>query len=734
MSDTSIIYYTDCRLDPQLFSRCQEYLLRAAAGKRIISVSQQPLDFGDNICVGDIGRSFYNLFFQALAGAKAATTKYIALAEHDCFYSPEHFNWVPPTDEHFYYNVNQWLVIWGGKQSGLYSYFRRKVLSQLICNRELFIEAIEEKLKMLETSPTGACEPGVCDNRQEFMRAKAALKDVGKDKKNYRARAFRTTVPNLDVRHGGNFSVGRRAGKRRWTLAYWGDFKQIMDGTKTTIINYTDGSAPKILYNKVLEKLEETGLPLVVVKNDVSERSHLQMFRNIRRGLEQANTRYVALTEHDCVYPKEHFDFVPEYDDTFYYNVNHLFVRYKDGRYDVPYRLRRALSGLICNRDLLLKAVNERIAFLEGGGVLQRGIPGACEFGVIDDYKSDDFRSAVPYLDVRHKGNFSGFRKGGDRTFNHPYWGEFKQLLVPKGKWYQEAVINGMTMPTRRIHDTNEKRWKKFIEPLIELDSGFVTDLGCNAGFYCRKFAERGFRATGVERSTEFFRHAEYWESSDPRGVRLINCDITEYSLWTAHYVLLANVHYWLTPEDLEKLVTQCRNKALHVILIGRYNPYKGHKSPGHLGFLEKLFDGWNEGKVIKGDKHFSVIFSNPDLVARDVDDIFHFQQLYKSQKFLPSYNALIDDVLAGRKFDPLETEYFEYCRWRRFKNKAGMVQRHINLVYSMRDEGVREPLTIGRMVDGKYEPNRLVDGDHRLIVAKKLGIKSLICQVRSEG
>jgi ParB-like chromosome segregation protein Spo0J len=37
-------------------------------------------------------------------------------------------------------------------------------------------------------------------------------------------------------------------------------------------------------------------------------------------------------------------------------------------------------------------------------------------------------------------------------------------------------------------------------------------------------------------------------------------------------------------------------------------------------------------------------------------------------------------------------------------------------------------------MVDGKYEPNRLVDGDHRLIVAKKLGIKSLICQVRSEG
>jgi hypothetical protein len=83
MNNLSIIFYTDNSLDEVFAKRIQKELLKAAEGKRIISVSQKPIDFARNICVGDIGRSHHSLFFQVLTGVKAAKTKYIALAEHD---------------------------------------------------------------------------------------------------------------------------------------------------------------------------------------------------------------------------------------------------------------------------------------------------------------------------------------------------------------------------------------------------------------------------------------------------------------------------------------------------------------------------------------------------------------------------------------------------------------------------------------------------------------------------
>jgi hypothetical protein len=106
----------------------------------------------------------------------------------------------------------------------------------LICNRELYIRAIKEKLAMLEdgyqirNGQLGACEPGVCDNRDAFVKMKAELasrKDVGKE--TFRAKAFQTIVPNLDIRHQGNFSGGRRGHRRCWSLPYWGSFHDVME-------------------------------------------------------------------------------------------------------------------------------------------------------------------------------------------------------------------------------------------------------------------------------------------------------------------------------------------------------------------------------------------------------------------------------------------------------------------------------------------------------------------------
>ena len=243
-NDISIIYYSDNKLDPTLFNKCVEQLKVASEGKPIISVTQKPADLGMNICVGDIGTSWLNLYKQLLKGAEEATTKYVATAEHDCLYTEEHFNWVPPTDDTFYYNENCWFVQWGGNHpelNGMYSTFwgERKALSQLICNRELLLADLKYKLELLDEhewakkSLLFAGEPGVTRIKEAQKWAKSGrgvslMKFVDDYLKSQKSDIFRTEKPNLDIRHSENFTGPKRGKNRTYNLEPWGDFKQFM--------------------------------------------------------------------------------------------------------------------------------------------------------------------------------------------------------------------------------------------------------------------------------------------------------------------------------------------------------------------------------------------------------------------------------------------------------------------------------------------------------------------------
>ncbi len=68
-----IIYYTDNSLDEEFAKLFRQRLVNAAPGIPIVSVSQKPIDFGHNICVGEIGRSLHMMWKQILI----FTTKHI---------------------------------------------------------------------------------------------------------------------------------------------------------------------------------------------------------------------------------------------------------------------------------------------------------------------------------------------------------------------------------------------------------------------------------------------------------------------------------------------------------------------------------------------------------------------------------------------------------------------------------------------------------------------------------
>jgi len=110
LQDKTIIYYTANKESEGLTRLVQKTLLKAVCGLSIISVSQKPIDFGYNICVGDVGFSSHNSVQQVLIGAEKATTRYIALAEADCLYSKEHFEYIPPRKDMFYYDRNVWML------------------------------------------------------------------------------------------------------------------------------------------------------------------------------------------------------------------------------------------------------------------------------------------------------------------------------------------------------------------------------------------------------------------------------------------------------------------------------------------------------------------------------------------------------------------------------------------------------------------------------------------------
>lgn len=144
VNDLTIIYYTANAIPLAFASAVYTQLLKAAQGQEIIVVSQKPMEIEETQVHVDFPRSHLNIYRQALIGAKLADTKYIALAEDDVLYSPEHFK-RRPNPSKFAYNLATWNIFTWGEPLFHHKDGGRINLNGLICERELFIEAMEER-------------------------------------------------------------------------------------------------------------------------------------------------------------------------------------------------------------------------------------------------------------------------------------------------------------------------------------------------------------------------------------------------------------------------------------------------------------------------------------------------------------------------------------------------------------------------------------------------------------
>lgn len=202
-NDLTLLYYTSNTIQDNCANNVRSHLLKVTGGKiPIVSVSQKPIDFGKNICVGEIGKSYYNCYRQIYIGAQAVKTKYIACCEDDTLYCTEHFTHRPSSSDVFAFNLSRWYcqvkVFWkkGGKS-------KDHGMDVCVAPTEPLVKNLEARFKMYPnpvpldpTSQEPWQEPGRFDTKFGIPNAKIEF--------------FKTKVPTIVFNYKG--SLGGKKG------------------------------------------------------------------------------------------------------------------------------------------------------------------------------------------------------------------------------------------------------------------------------------------------------------------------------------------------------------------------------------------------------------------------------------------------------------------------------------------------------------------------------------------
>jgi len=229
----TVVYYTSNWLDthnPYFLENTKKQLLIAIGDLPLISVSQKPIAFGQNLCLGDIGRSHLNLYRQILEGARAAKTKYVAMAEDDILYSYEHFHTYLPDKDRFAYDMSKWSIFTWTKPP-LFSFrTNRKVVNSLISPREMLVAAMEERFERVkELKQEGQKEENIIHYWGDPGRYEDKLGVTVRE-----TEEFYSGTPNIVFSHPEAFGYLSRGTRKKLgdlkaiELPYWGRAEDIL--------------------------------------------------------------------------------------------------------------------------------------------------------------------------------------------------------------------------------------------------------------------------------------------------------------------------------------------------------------------------------------------------------------------------------------------------------------------------------------------------------------------------
>lgn len=237
MPQAGILYYTH-KTEGDIYETCRKQIDRAAGHIPLVNVSLSPLPWRKNIVV-DLEPSILTMFKQQLIGLQNIDTDYVFFCEHDVIYHPSHFDFVPPREDMYYFNLNVWAV--DAEDGKALYYDGMKMTSGLVAYRPILIEHYTKKIKWVE-------EFGYHSRRR--MGFEPGKKVSAGRVDDYEWDTYRSAYPNVDIKHCGNITRkrfdqkeyrSRRLIAKSWILTdeipYWGKTKPFKDFLRNVEIN-----------------------------------------------------------------------------------------------------------------------------------------------------------------------------------------------------------------------------------------------------------------------------------------------------------------------------------------------------------------------------------------------------------------------------------------------------------------------------------------------------------------
>lgn len=159
----AILYYTANVIHDSFATAVRNHItnLAVATNSLLVSVSQKPIDFGLNLCMGEMGWSAWLVYWQILHGARAIQRlkiPWIYCCEDDSLYTEEHLSYVPPDKDKFYYNMNRWII---ERYSGGVHYRWRDRISMCSCvvATDLMVATLEARFRKFPEPITTRYDP-----------------------------------------------------------------------------------------------------------------------------------------------------------------------------------------------------------------------------------------------------------------------------------------------------------------------------------------------------------------------------------------------------------------------------------------------------------------------------------------------------------------------------------------------------------------------------------------------
>lgn len=148
----TILYYTSNKEGEEFEGRIKANILANSGGLPIISVSQLPIDLGQNIAIGDHGTSGFNMFRQVQIGLREVKTPFVISAEADCLYPPDYFQFIPEKLDVCYRNSNVYVM---GQRKNYFYHKPEGATHAQIIGTQFYLETLN---KLFEGAPDWSVE------------------------------------------------------------------------------------------------------------------------------------------------------------------------------------------------------------------------------------------------------------------------------------------------------------------------------------------------------------------------------------------------------------------------------------------------------------------------------------------------------------------------------------------------------------------------------------------------